>query len=155
MWTLYRCRQLRIRNWHQTEQADRQKSKQVQPINLCLVGVILGRIENEWEKKWCFWLFGWGWKRGKILAGFTSFLSSPLKHNISKFKRNKSEKWKKKKDLDKIFHIFFFGYLNPAVNVAYLPTQKQLPAFFLVGCLPLFFFFFFFNWALFLIRTYE
>ena len=26
------------------------------------------------DRQWCFWLFGWGWKRGEILVGFTSFL---------------------------------------------------------------------------------
>ena len=145
MWTLYRCRQLWIRNWHQTEQADRQKSKQVQPINL-LFGWSDFRKDRKWMREKMMFLVVWlRVKKRKDFSGVHKFslLSSPLKHNISKFKRNKSEKWKKKKDLDKIFHIFFFGYLNPAVNVAYLPTQKQLPAFFLVGCLPLFFFFFF------------
>ena len=145
MWTLYRCRQLRIRNWHQTEQADRQKSKHVQPINLCLVGVILGRIENEWEKKWCFWLFGWGWKRGKILAGFTSFLSSPLKHNISKFKRNKSEKWekKKKKRFGQNFPHFFFWLPQPSCKCG-LPTYPKTIACIFLGWLFDFFFSFFF-----------
>ena len=35
--------------------------------------------ERKVERKWYFWLFGWGWKRWEILVGSTSFLSSPFK----------------------------------------------------------------------------
>ena len=62
--------------------------------------------ERKVERKWCFWLFGWGWKRGEILVGPTSFLSSPSKTQSLQI----GEKMRVKvgqKYLDKIAHIFF------------------------------------------------
>ena len=145
MWTLYRCRQLRIRNWHQTEQADRQKSKQVQPINL-LFGWSDFRKDRKWMREKMMFLVVWlRVKRGKILAGFTSFLSSPLKHNISKFKRNKSEKWEKKKKKRFGQHCphFFFWLPQPSCKCG-LPTYPKTIACIFLGWLFASFFFFFF-----------
>ena len=83
--------------------------------------------ERKVERKWCFWLFGWGWKRGEILVGPTNFLSSPSKTQSLQI----GEKMRVKvgqKYLDKIAYIFFllllfffFGQPQPGViNVACL-----------------------------------
>ena len=94
--------------------------------------------ERKVERKWCFWLFGWGWKRGEILVGPTSFLSSPSKIQSLQI----GEKMRVKvgqKYLDKIAHIFFLLLLF------FFFGQPQ-PGVINVACL-LFFFFLFFFWV--------
>ena len=94
--------------------------------------------ERKVKRKWCFWLFGWGWKRGEILVGPTSFFSSPSKIQslqIGEKMRVKVEQ----KYLDKIAHIFFLLLL-------FLFFGQPQPGVINVACL-LFFFFLFFFWV--------
>ena len=77
------------------------------------------------ERKWCFWLFGWGWKRGEILVGSTSFLSFPSKtQSLQIGEKIEVKSWQKY--LDKIAHIFFllffFWQLQSGRNKCGLPT---------------------------------
>ena len=112
-------------------------------LRLCLVGVILGRMENKWEKnreKRMFLVesgkderFWWG----------PQIFSPPLQNTIFwNWKENKSKKWTKIfRQNCPHFHFTFssiFGYLNLAVNVA------GLPFFFLLGLVGRWIFFFFF-----------
>ena len=93
--------------------------------------------ERKVERKWCFWLFGWGWKRWEILVGPTSFLSSPSKTQSLQI----GEKIRVKvgqKYLDKIAHIFFLLLL-------FLFFGQPQPGVINVACLLFFFFLFFFS----------
>ena len=62
--------------------------------------------ERKVGRKWCLWLFGWGWKRGEILVGPTSFLSYPTKTFSSQIGDTIGEK-SVQKYLDKIAYISF------------------------------------------------
>ena len=92
------------------------------------------------DRKCCFWSFGWGWKRGEILVGSTSFLSFPSKtQSLQIGEKIEVKSWQKY--LDKIAHIFFllffFWQLQSGRNKCGLPT---------ICCI--FFFFFGFHWTL-------
>ena len=102
------------------------------------------REGGKWMREKMMFLVVWlKVKRGKILAGSTSFLSFPSKTQSLQIGQKIKVKSGKKKFGQNWLHFLFFGYLNLTVNVAYLPTQKKIDHIFL-GWLFAFFFFFFF-----------
>ena len=100
------------------------------------------------ERKWCFWLFGWKWKRGEILMGSTSFLPFPSKtQSLQIGEKIEVKSWLKY--LDKITHIFFllfffFWQLQSGRNKCGLPTICCFLFFFWVSLDAGFFYFLFF-----------
>ena len=123
--------------------------------------------KEQWGKKWCFWLFGWGWKRIRDFGGAHTF-SFLLHQNM--ISPNGREKWVKIFGQNCPHFFFFWVELNVVVvdslffGLIYLfifighefsfliNLGDCLFFFWLVVCLL---YFIFFNWASFLIRTYE
>ena len=110
---------------------------------LCLVGVILGRMENEKDKsgeKIIFLIVQLRVKKMSDFGGVYKFSLLPSKHTISlNWKENESKKWAK--IFGKIAHIFFFIFWLPR------PSCKcGLPTVFSFGFNWMLIFFFFFKY---------